>query len=189
MNDFQLERALIETPEYQNAYLLSDRDYTPLDSDDPALQQKVITVWDKAKDAPSFLAEEDQEFEGLVKDLLVQGAVPAVAAPRGLGKTLVAHCLAVTLALGGLFRGKPVYPVRVLIVDRDDPKKVIKKRLRGWGAQNAANLCLLTREDAPDLRDKKAWQSFPVDKYQVVVIDSIGSSTEGVSEKEGKETT
>ena len=111
-----------------------------------------------------------------------------LAAPRGLGKSQVAPALAVALATGGKFRGEEVRPMRVFLVDRDNPKGVVWERLRAWGADKAPALFVLTREDAPSLKDKVAWDKFPVDQCEVVIIDSIGASTEGVTEKEGKQT-
>jgi hypothetical protein len=147
------------------------------------------TVWDKAISAPTFLAEVDSEITGLAKDLIVPGAITLMAAPRGLGKSLVALSVGVTIATGGEFRGEKVNPLRVFLLDRDNPRSTVKTRLRSFGAAQAENLKVLTRENAPDLRDKKAWESFPVSQYDVILIDSLGSFTEGVSEKEGKETT
>lgn len=145
--------------------------------------------WELTKSAPVFLAEEDKEFSGLVRDLVFPGAVTLVAAPRGLGKTQTAHAIAVALALAGIFRGQQLQPTRVLLLDRDNPESLVKKRLRSWGAAEAHNLRVLTRQNAPDLRDKKAWQAFPVNNYDVLMVDSIGASTDGVTEKEGKQTT
>jgi DNA polymerase I-like protein with 3'-5' exonuclease and polymerase domains len=147
------------------------------------------SAWDKAKSAPELLAEEDLAITGLAKDLIVPGAITLMAAPRGLGKSLVAQSAGVSIALGREFRGGKTTPLRVLLVDRDNPRKVVKDRLRGFGAADAINLKVLTREDAPDLQDKKSWESFPVSDYDVVLIDSLGSFTEGVTEREGKETT
>jgi len=53
------------------------------------------------------------------------------------------------------------------------------KDLRGWGASEAVNLKVLTREAAPDLKDKKAWEDFPVKDFDVLIIDSVGSFTRG----------
>jgi AAA domain len=145
--------------------------------------------WAKAKDAPTFLSEPDTEIKGVAKDLIVPGTISILAAPRGIGKTLVAHAAAVAMAKGGEFRGEHIDPLRVLLVDRDNPSRIVKQRLRDWGALDAANLKVLTRENAPDLKDKAAWESFPIKDYDVVVIDSLGSFTEGITEKEGKETT
>lgn len=141
-------------------------DWGELDEEkDSSTRKKSSSPWARAIDAPSFLAQEEKDFQGLAKHLLVRCAIALLAAPRGLGKTLFAHALAVILATGGTFRGEHVQAVRVLLVDRDNPKSVIKKRLWGWGARGATNLYVLTREDAPDLRDKKAWRDFPADQY------------------------
>jgi hypothetical protein len=145
--------------------------------------------WLLAKAAPVFLAEADGEFEGLARDILAPGAITIVAAPRGLGKTQMAMALAVALATGGEFRGEVVKPVQVLLLDRDNPEQTIKQRLRGWGAEQAQSLHILTRQHAPDLKDKKAWDIFPIEAYDVLILDSVGSSTEGITEKEGKQTT
>jgi hypothetical protein len=145
--------------------------------------------WSRAKDAPTFLAEVDKEISGLAKDLINPGTITLMAAPRGLGKSLVALSVSVTIARGGTFRGENVAPMRVFLVDRDNPKRTVKERLRSFGASEAPRLKVIPREDAPDLQDKNAWEAFPVNDYEVIVIDSLGSFTEGVTEKEGKETT
>jgi len=93
------------------------------------------------------------------------------------------------MAKRGYFRGEKINSFVVLLVDRDNPRHVVRQRLRGWGASEAVNLKVLTREAAPDLKDKKAWEDFPVKDFDVLIIDSVGSFTEGVTEKEGKETT
>jgi hypothetical protein len=145
--------------------------------------------WPLAKDAPTWLAEPEEAFEGLAKDLIAPGAITEIASPRGLGKTQVSLALAVALATGGLFRGERVKPVRVLLLDRDNPETVVKQRLRAWGAAEAKNLRVLTRQTAPALQDKAAWDQFPLQDYDVLIVDSVGASTEGITEKEGKQTT
>jgi hypothetical protein len=142
--------------------------------------------WAHAKSAPVFLAEPEQPFEGLTKDLLAPGAITILSAPKGLGKTQVALALAVALATGGRFRGEPVKAVRVLLLDRDNPEAVLKKRLRDWGGAVADHLYVPTRQQAPNLKDRAAWAAFPVESYDVLIIDAVGSSTEGITEKEGK---
>jgi len=144
--------------------------------------------WACVQTAPALLAEKEKEFKGIAKDLLAPAAVTMIAAPRGLGKTHVAEAAAVAIACGGVFRNEQVDKLRVLLLDRDNPRSEVKKRLKAWGAISAENLKVLTRETAPDLK-QTAWESFPVGDYDVIVIDSVGSSTEGITEKEGKETT
>lgn len=111
------------------------------------------------------------------------------AAPRGVGKSVVGVNLAVKLAVGGAFASRSLSPVCVLYLDRENPDEAINMRLEGWGADQAPNLILLSREDAPDLTQKEAWARFSVERFDVVIVDSVGSSTEGVTEKEGRETT
>jgi hypothetical protein len=145
--------------------------------------------WRHIKDAPTFLAEPQPEFEGLAKDLLAPGAITMLAAPRGLGKTHLAHAVGVALATGGIFRGERVKAVKVLLLDRDNPEYLIRQRLQAWGAATAKNLHILTRQHAPSLKKQDAWAQFPVKGYQALIVDAVGSFTEGITEKEGRQTT
>jgi hypothetical protein len=144
--------------------------------------------WAQAQTAEAFLAHEEEDLQEDARDLLVMGCVTLVAAPAASGKTLVALYLAVALAQGGVFRGQQLPTRRVLLVDRDNPPALIKKRLRWLGAHKVTNLKVLTRNQAPPLTDADAWAAFPAQDYDVVIVDSIGAATEGVSEKEGKQT-
>jgi hypothetical protein len=146
------------------------------------------SCWSYAQTAEEFLTHEDVEVQADARDLVVPGCITIVAAPRASGKSLVALYLAVALAQGGVFRGERVPQRRVLLVDRDNPPALIRKRLRWLGAHKVTGLKVLTRDQAPPLTDAAAWATFPVDQYDVVIVDSIGAATEGVSEKEGKQT-
>jgi len=42
----------------------------------------------------------------------------------------------------------------------------------------ARKLRILTREDVPNLKNKRSWNSFPVEDYDVLILDSLGSFTE-----------
>jgi bifunctional DNA primase/polymerase-like protein/AAA domain-containing protein len=163
--------------------------YVPESEKPQPLTTASETPWEKAKPAHVFLAEKEEQFSGIAKDLLAPGAITLISAPRGLGKTHIAHALAVAVATGGVFRGEQMKPARVLLVDRDNPSHVIKERLDRWGAGQTENLHVLARQDGPALKDKKAWEKFPIEQYDMVIIDSLGSFTEGVTEKEGKATT
>ncbi len=96
--------------------------------------------WARAKAAPEFLAEEEKEFTGLAKDLVVPGAITLIDSPKGIGKTQLIHALIVALATGGVFRGEQVTLSRVLLLDRENPVATLKQRLRAWGAAGAAGL-------------------------------------------------
>jgi hypothetical protein len=145
-------------------------------------------VWAHAITACELVAQQEVEVDAHAKDLIVPGCITVVSAPRASGKSLVALYLAVALAKGGVFRGEQLPRLRVLLVDRDNPPSLIRKRLRWLGAHQVTGLKVLTREMAPPLTDKTAWGQFPAEDYEVVIIDSLGAATEGVSEKEGRET-
>ena len=70
-------------------------------------------------------------------------------------------------------------------MDRDNSKREIRKRLKSWGATEVeVALKVLTRDDAPPLTDSVAWKAFPLGDYDVVTVDSLDSSAEGVGEKD-----
>lgn len=145
--------------------------------------------WDHVKSVPEWLDEPEPEFKGLAKDLVAPGCITVMAAPRGLGKTHVADALCVALTTSGVFRGERLQSVRVLLLDRDNPESIVKARLRSWGARHSVAFKALAREKAPPLTDTRAWELFPVEQYDVIVIDSLNSFLEGVTEKEGKQLT
>jgi hypothetical protein len=150
--------------------------------------QRPPTCWDKAVPIGEFLAQQDVEYEAYIRDFVVPGAITIVAAPRGTGKSITALSMGISLANGGRFRLEAITRRRVLVIDRDNPAKIVRARLRKLGAKAGSTLDILTRENAPPLSEKAAWASFPIEKYDVVIIDSLGSSTEGISEREGKQT-
>jgi hypothetical protein len=154
---------------------------------DPALFP-ATSCWAGAQTAADFLLQDDPDVQADARDLVIPGCITLVAAPRASGKSLVALYLAVALAQGGVFRGEQVPTRRVLLVDRDNPPALLRKRLRWLGAHQVTGLKVLTRDKAPPLTDEAAWAAFPVDECDVVIVDSIGAATEGVSEKEGKQT-
>ena len=145
-------------------------------------------VWRQAMTAHYFLLQQEADVLAHAKDLVVPGCITVVSAPRASGKSLVALYLGVALATGGVFRDECLVQKRVLLVDRDNPPSLVRKRLRWLGAHQVTALKVLTREVAPPLTDKAAWEQFPVEEYDVVIMDSLGAATEGVSEKEGRQT-
>jgi hypothetical protein len=99
-----------------------------------------------------------------------------IFSPRGLGKTHVAYAILVGLARQG---------VRILLLDRDNSRREVSRRLRAWGAGSVPpTFKLMTRDDVPPLTDEIAWLTFPFNDYDVVVIDSLDAATEGVGEKD-----
>lgn len=157
-------------------------------------QSDFTDIWSRVKSIAEFCAEEDPSIQNYIKDIIVPGLITIIAAPRGIGKTHVLMALEFLLSQGGVFRGNEVTPLRVLHLDRDNPSRIIKQRIKSWFGPNLqnSNVKLLTRDEAPSLKDTKAWQSLPVKDYDVILLDSIGSFTEGITEaqpKQPKETT
>ena len=131
--------------------------------------------WEKAQPAPDFLASIDLEVGWLEKNLLAPGAITEIFSPRGIGKSLAAHAVAVRLAKTGK---------RVLLADRDNPPREVKRRLKMWGAKDAPSFKVLTRDEVPPLTNKTAWLTFPFRDYDLVIIDALDSTAEGVGEQD-----
>ncbi len=130
--------------------------------------------WAAIQTASDFLSTPEAEADVLEPRVLARGSLTEFISPRGLGKTHVAHATAVRQASMGM---------RVLIIDRDNSRRELRRRLRGWGADGLTTLHVLGRDDAPPLTDRRAWSEFP-SNYDLVVIDSLDSSTEGVGEQD-----
>jgi hypothetical protein len=139
------------------------------------LTDSSLDPWSAAVGAPAFLSSEEEGPDFLEPRLLALGAITEIFSPRGLGKTLVGQSLAVKLARSG---------ARVLYLDRDNPRREVKKRLKYWGAGDTPALKIMTREDVPPLTNVAAWQSFPFADYDVVVLDSLDAASEGVGEQD-----
>jgi hypothetical protein len=73
----------------------------------------------------------------------------------------------------------------VLVIDRDNPRRVVRERLRSFGAtRDLTTLKVLSREDAPPLTNTRAWAEFPYYEYDLVILDAIDSAAEGVGEQD-----
>lgn len=161
----ELERAAQELPER------ADPDACATASPDQGSR------WSRAVPAPSFLAASEEEVEFLEARLLAPGALTEWFSPRGLGKTHTAHAIAVKLARAGR---------RVLLLDRDNSAREVRRRLRGWGGAEAHSLEVLTRDQAPPLTDAAAWRDFPAAKYDLVIVDSLDSAAKGMGERDSE---
>jgi hypothetical protein len=131
--------------------------------------------WARAMTAAAFIAETDPVLDWLEARLLAPGSLTEWFSPRGLGKTQVALALAVKLARLGH---------SILLLDRDNSRREIRRRLRAWGAADLTTLRVMTRDDVPPLTDRAAWKAFPFGGYELVIVDSFDASTEGVGEQD-----
>ena len=157
------------TAEAFRAMLANPKPYTPLADD-----REARSPWNMAQSALDFVETEDGETEFLYEPVLARGSITEMFSPRGIGKTHVALAIGKDLSSQG---------VRVLLLDRDNSKREVRRRLRAWGAGNAT-LKVMTRDSVPPLTDTQAWRSFPFAEYDLLIIDSLDSSTEGVGEQD-----
>jgi len=136
---------------------------------------KEIGPWNKAQTAKDFLTATEKDVPMLEPYLLARGSLTEIFSPRGIGKTHVLHWLAVKLAKEG---------TRVLLLDRDNSKREVARRLRSWDAGGLITLKVMTRDEVPPLKDAEKWGDFPFSDYDVVLIDSLESSMEGAGEQD-----
>jgi hypothetical protein len=144
------------------------------DDDEPTRPRR-RPPWDRALSAAGFLAEVDPALDWLEPRLLAPGSIAEWFSPRGLGKTQVALAIAVKLAGRGH---------RVLLLDRDNSRREVRRRLRAWGAADAVTLDVMTRDDVPHLLQRDKWKAFPFGDYELVIIDSLDAASEGVGEQD-----
>lgn len=136
------------------------------------------TPWDGAETMELFLGsgEEDAVFLDPEKRIVARSCVTEIFAPRGLGKSLCAIALAVDCSRRGL---------RVFLIDRDNPRHVVRKRLASFGVTpDLQTLRVLGRDKCPPLTNPAAWASFPYGAYDLVILDSLDSAAEGVGEQD-----
>jgi hypothetical protein len=133
------------------------------------------TPWARAVSVTDFLAQEEHEVAWLEEPVLAPGSLTEIFSPRGLGKSLVLHGILVKLARQG---------TRCLLLDRDNSRREVKRRLRAWGAARLPLLEVMLRDDVPPLTNTNAWRQFPFTDYDVVAIDSLDASAEGVGEQD-----
>jgi hypothetical protein len=135
---------------------------------------KSRTVWDDA----SFVSEEENEapVDFLEEPVLARGCLTEISGPRGLGKSNYARWVAVKLARAGK---------RVLYLDRDNPPHKARQALRDWGGTRIVRC--LARDKVPALLGNGAdWKAFPVQDYDLVILDSWDSTAEGAGEKDSR---
>src|SRR5262249_21479562 len=136
----------------------------------------VAGPWARAITAAAFIAQQEPELAWLEPRLLAPGAITEWVSPRALRQTQRGLAIAIHLAR----RGR-----RVLLLDRDNPRHEVRRRLRSWGAAGLETLKVMTRDDVPPLTDREAWKTFPLD-YELVILDSLDAATEGVGEQDSE---
>jgi hypothetical protein len=145
-----------------------------------ALPTGTRTVWSLAKSAEELIAAGGVTLEAVDYPLAARGSITEINAPRGTGKSAVVLARMVAQARRGL---------RVLYLDRDNSPATLRKRLVGLGAGAVPSLKVLTRDMAPPFSDDVAWRAFPLEDFDVAVIDSWDTFAEGVGEQDSRRST
>jgi hypothetical protein len=134
--------------------------------------------WQHARPLGEYLRSGQAEVEFYEDRLIAPGCVTEIFGPRGCGKSEFARHLAVELARRGL---------RVLYLDRDNPPRVTRKSFAAWlrpGEELGDRLHVLDRNHAPSLLAREAWRRLPPERYDVIVLDSLDATAEGVGEQD-----
>jgi AAA domain len=108
-------------------------------------------------------------------EVIAPGCLTEMFSPRGLGKSILAKYWAVQVTRTGK---------RVLILDRDNPRRTLKAHLRALGAEDLDTLGSIGREKCPPLTEPEKWASFPWREYDFVVVDALDSMAEGIGEQD-----
>ena len=104
-----------------------------------------------------------------------------IFSPKGIGKTLYVHHIAVQLAKQGK---------KVLLIDTDNPRRIIRKRFKSWVGFDSTsdsfldNIKILDRTKAPQLTKPEIYNAYDFTIYDLVIFDSFSSTTEGIGEKD-----
>jgi hypothetical protein len=153
-----------------------------LDKAAPVAKKKSVVAstnpWDGVESLEHFLAsgEDGADFLDDEKRILARAAITEIFSPRGLGKSLYTLWLALGLVQRNL---------RVLFIDRDNPRHIVRSRLKSFGAETARpGLKVISREKCPPLTNTSAWALFPHGDYDVVILDSFDSAAEGIGEQD-----
>lgn len=147
-----------------------------------------------AVNGAEFLAMQIPERKRLVGDWFREGDLGFIFAPRGVGKTWLAHALVAQLSAGRDFEDWPVpEAVRVCLLDGEMPPDAVQDRLKRLEV-NGENLVVLSHQFLFELADR----SFQIgdaeqrtalldfckkEKIRVLVIDNL-SSVSNVSEND-----
>ena len=179
----EVDRALQPLEDAASAVI----DRLDMPSDRTERQGNPADVWNHRETLRDYLANIVEVPEGLAQDFVFPGGVTTIAAPSSSGKSIVIYALADALARGGIFRHQRVQAARVLLVDFDNPRSIVQKRLQSICDNPDIDFQIMGREHAPQLLNQAAWAAMPAHDHDVVIIDSFGSATVGVTEKEGRQ--
>ena len=110
-----------------------------------AKQKRKNSIAEAAQSPDEWLDESDEELDWIYEDLIYKNTVTIVDSIGGSGKTTLGMQIGIGAALGLPFMGLSRFkysnpePARVLYLNGEDPRKILKKRFRAICARHAAD--------------------------------------------------
>lgn len=158
--------------------------------DERALEQQTVEPVSlvTAIDLPGFLAMKLPPRATMLTPWLPEQGLAMIHAPRGTGKTRVAHGIAHAIATGsGFLQWKATRAQRVLLIDGEMPAAVLQLMLQATAEASQATLpdpnyfriaaADLVRDGLPDLADQTAQQFYAdvVADADLVLVDNLST--------------
>jgi hypothetical protein len=135
-------------------------------------KQESPTKWPLFPSA-SLLPQEGEETEDwLVADFIAKETVNMLVAPPGNFKTYFSMELSRCVGQGEPFLGRAVEAAKVIYVDKENPKGVIKKRLKQIGPSLNYDIWPLWALPEPPMLGDKAYLDLAV-KDSLIIFDSL----------------
>lgn len=114
-----------------------------------------IRSFEEVEDVLSISTNSDVS---ICRDLLEPGAITMIVSSPGVGKSFLAMSLAVNVATGGTFLDRACTPLRVMMLDKENPLRLLQKRLRliaGGAVQGLKLWCGASADPPPMIGDPR----------------------------------
>jgi len=157
--------------------------------DNPALRQLRQTTSPSGEVPPEKVKWLDFDFEALperpdyvVDGLIERGTTNAISADSGVGKSWVSEDLIVAIVSGRTWLGRELTAQRVLVVDEENPSRMVRGRLRALGMKNEHRDALLYASQAGVVLGDPEWNKWLLEQVKqhradVIIIDTAMAAT------------
>ncbi len=132
------------------------------------------------------------EPEWIIKGILPEAAFGAIYGQHSAGKTFVEVDLSLTIALGGVWRGRQAKQGRILIVAAEDDRGVQMRLAAGLAARGVQDAPIRVLPAAPVLTDKAHAKALleaikREEPPSIVFFDTLAAVTPGADENASKD--
>jgi archaellum biogenesis ATPase FlaH len=119
--------------------------------------------------------EEDEEADGeIIQGLIYEGAVHVITAPPAGYKSFFVQDLAYRIASGEPFLGRITQQRKVIILDKESPRRELKRRLKKIGSHPNLSIWAssISKTEPPNL-DRITSYKKQLEDYDVIIVDSL----------------